>query len=441
MSGTNPTASYTQTNHTTTNAAAYTGQIDANSVAAARVVDQFLPHQSVTPNMTITLDAGSIMNSTNSPVLTEVASQVSGTITAPSGSNKRIDRAVINALTGVLSIVTGTPTTGTPSAPTITAGCFPVAQIGTVASPLLSTTTAITNAMVVDERNFWGVTAGELPLGALATQSNNTVLANISGGTASPSADTLTAIIDACIGSTQGNVLYRGASAWNVLAPGTSGQFLQTQGSSANPQWANAVGQLHYTNITSSGNFTTPSATTSSTQFKITITGGGGGGGQSGGNAAPGGGAASTAVYIATGLSPSTNYSITIGGAGAGGTSGAGSAGGSSIAVFGATTVTAPGGGAGTAGLSQVGGAGGGACTNATLSILGGGGGANANQGGAQFSGIGGSSFWGGGGGGVATTGNGVAGQAYGSGGGGSSSTGSAGGAGANGVCVIEWVL
>ena len=56
------------------------------------------------------------------------------------------------------------------------------------------------------------------------------------------SGETLTALIDAAIGKTQGDVLYRGASTWSVLAPGSSGQFLQTQGASANPQWASASG-------------------------------------------------------------------------------------------------------------------------------------------------------------------------------------------------------
>jgi len=38
-------------------------------------------------------------------------------------------------------------------------------------------------------------------------------------------------------GEAQGNVLYRGASAWAVLAPGTSGQALITSGAGANPYW------------------------------------------------------------------------------------------------------------------------------------------------------------------------------------------------------------
>lgn len=40
------------------------------------------------------------------------------------------------------------------------------------------------------------------------------------------------------LGSTQGNILYRGTSAWAPLATGTSGYFLKTQGAGANPVWA-----------------------------------------------------------------------------------------------------------------------------------------------------------------------------------------------------------
>ena len=40
---------------------------------------------------------------------------------------------------------------------------------------------------------------------------------------------------------TQGRVLYDSGSSWVALGTGTSGQFLQTQGASANPQWSSAV--------------------------------------------------------------------------------------------------------------------------------------------------------------------------------------------------------
>ena len=44
------------------------------------------------------------------------------------------------------------------------------------------------------------------------------------------------------ISATQGTILYRDASAWLALAPGTSGQVLKTQGAAANPIWATLVG-------------------------------------------------------------------------------------------------------------------------------------------------------------------------------------------------------
>lgn len=40
------------------------------------------------------------------------------------------------------------------------------------------------------------------------------------------------------ISSTRGTILYRGASGWEALAPGTAGQFLKTNGPGADPSWA-----------------------------------------------------------------------------------------------------------------------------------------------------------------------------------------------------------
>lgn len=76
---------------------------------------------------------------------------------------------------------------------------------------------------------------------SLATIAIGDLLANTGTAVAAPVATTLTALIDNAIGSVQGEVLYRSASAWTVLAPGTSGDFLQTLGAGADPAWA-AVG-------------------------------------------------------------------------------------------------------------------------------------------------------------------------------------------------------
>lgn len=42
------------------------------------------------------------------------------------------------------------------------------------------------------------------------------------------------------VAGVQGDVLYHNGTQWVVLSPGTSGEFLQTQGAGANPQWAAA---------------------------------------------------------------------------------------------------------------------------------------------------------------------------------------------------------
>jgi hypothetical protein len=46
------------------------------------------------------------------------------------------------------------------------------------------------------------------------------------------------ASLDAVFGSARGDILYRGASGWAVLAPGTSGYALVTNGAGADPAWA-----------------------------------------------------------------------------------------------------------------------------------------------------------------------------------------------------------
>ena len=90
-----------------------------------------------------------------------------------------------------------------------------------------------------------GISTGGSPITgtgtvSLATIATASLLANITGSTAVPVALTASVFFDSVFGATQGSVLYRSATAWVVLAPGTSGQFLSTGGSAANPSWANA---------------------------------------------------------------------------------------------------------------------------------------------------------------------------------------------------------
>ena len=60
------------------------------------------------------------------------------------------------------------------------------------------------------------------------------------GAGAVTSWQSLSTILDTLGTAAQGQILYRDSSAWKFLAVGTSGQVLETQGASANPQWVNA---------------------------------------------------------------------------------------------------------------------------------------------------------------------------------------------------------
>jgi hypothetical protein len=79
---------------------------------------------------------------------------------------------------------------------------------------------------------------------ALAAGTNGQVLTS-GGAAANPSwttlpadTDTLATLTDVTLsGTAQGDLLYRGASAWNNLAHGTAGQLLQSGGAAANPSW------------------------------------------------------------------------------------------------------------------------------------------------------------------------------------------------------------
>ena len=91
-----------------------------------------------------------------------------------------------------------------------------------------------------------GVTAGSGLTGgglsgnvtvALGSIANNSMLANTSGSTSAPSSTTLSSFLDSSFNSSQGNIIYRAGTGWTFLSPGTAGQFLETNGTSANPTW------------------------------------------------------------------------------------------------------------------------------------------------------------------------------------------------------------
>ena len=158
--------------------------------------------------------------------------------------------------------------------------------------------------------------------------------------------------------------------------------------------------------FTSTGTFTTPSTTTSGTNFEFDVVGGGAGAAGTTSAAAAGCGGAIGVLFI-NGLSASQNIAVTVGAGGVAVTgTGFGNAGGNSSIVIGATTYTADGGGAGyyaTACSPQ------GTSNNFSVNESGGYGGFSSIGGNATFQLVGGSSAFGAGFGGSVIVSNGGA--------------------------------
>jgi hypothetical protein len=102
----------------------------------------FAPHEQDTPDMTIRVDAGLLW--INNDVV-EVNAQSTTTISSPA-TYSRIDRIVIGSTAGTVSVITGV-SAATPTAPTITSGKLPICQV-----TIATSTTAITNDLITDER-------------------------------------------------------------------------------------------------------------------------------------------------------------------------------------------------------------------------------------------------------------------------------------------------
>jgi hypothetical protein len=82
-----------------------------------------------------------------------------------------------------------------------------------------------------------GLQAAEIRSSDVLFSAGPRILARDSGAGAGQER-TISQVLDYLGGAAQGDVIYRGASDWNNLAAGVSGQFLQTLGNAADPVWA-----------------------------------------------------------------------------------------------------------------------------------------------------------------------------------------------------------
>jgi len=217
-------AKYTQTTYPITGITSITAQAP-------------LSGGTITSTGTIGLTTGSL---TNSYLANMPASTIKGNNSGSSGTPVDLTVAQTMSLLGAAPLASPA-FTGTPTAPTPSTGD--------------SSTTLATTAYVQAQgyaSNTVSINAGTGLTGggtlttsrtlSLASIANNTLLANVSGSSAAPSANSLSSVIDSATSSTQGSVLYRSASAWSALGPGTSGQVLASGGASANPAWLTLTG-------------------------------------------------------------------------------------------------------------------------------------------------------------------------------------------------------
>ena len=372
-------ARFIQPDYSTQSGTVYPLGIDSAFSLMARLSAQFAAHEQSSPDMTVAVEAGSLFAT---GVLTEVAAQNTGTITAPS-TDPRIDRVVIG-IDGVVSVITGTEDPS-PVAPIIPADKMPICQIA-----LTTGTTEITNSIITDERSVFS-----LPVLDEDDMTSNSAVAL-------STQQAVKAYID--------NIVQREVGA----------------------TYLNGIGTVEAITVTTTP-WTVPAGVH---RLKVTIVGGGGGGAGGTFNVVGGGGGGSGGCAIEIiDVNPSDTINITIGAGGAGGgSSTAGGAGGTSS--FGAFC-SANGGGGGFPNTSGSYGGAGGTATGGDLNLTGNGGGnaATATNGHGQ----GAASILGGGPQQqpAGLTG-GAAAQGYGAGGGGGGGN-LAGGAGSAGICIIEY--
>lgn len=349
------------------------------------------------------------------------------------------------SINSLLSSVTGTNAIAANATPAITAYAAGVMYSFVAANTNTAAATLSINGLAtksITKNGTVALSAGDIQVGKLTlVQYDGTTFQLMNNIVYGGSVSNLVTAISAADGGTGrstltlNNVLLgNGTSAVQLIAPGTSGNVLASNGTT----WASSANSgrlLRAPQILTSGtSYTTPANCTSIYVEAVGGGGGGAGGSGSGSNSgAGGGGGAGTAAKLFT-VTASTPYAYTIGAGGTSASAATGGNGGDTTFVVGATTIT---GGGGVGGVLITNGGAGGTATNGDLNMVGQGGASSALAGSTSTGGNGGSSHFGGGAAGRAGAGVGTAATGYGGGGAGGVVAGNSGGVGFQGMIRI----
>lgn len=230
--GVNP---FVQPDFTGQTGATYKGSIDSAIAALARLSGWFHPQAQAVPDMTVRVLAGTLPAAVAGPPL-EVAAQSTDALTAPAADPRR-DIVCIDSTTGAVEVVAGAEDAA-PADPAVPSGKIPVARINWTVGMA-----EIANADLDDLRSgfhanlLWRALAvAPLPAGSLADASvalakianlsNQRLIGRNTAGAGVPQEVTLTQLLDWIGAAARGDLLVRGASAWQRLAKGTAGQAL-----------------------------------------------------------------------------------------------------------------------------------------------------------------------------------------------------------------------
>jgi hypothetical protein len=174
------------------------------------------------------------------------SAQLAGVITNETGTGSLVfatSPTLVTPVLGTPSSGTLTNCTGLPGA--ATTGAYTAAGLTLSTARLLGRSTAGTGAAeeitLGTNLSFTGTTLNAAGGGSYSFAATQRIYGRNTAGAGAGEEVTLSQVLD-WASSTQGSLIFRGASTWAALGPGTVGQVLQSGGSGANPSWITASG-------------------------------------------------------------------------------------------------------------------------------------------------------------------------------------------------------